>query len=98
MTTHLHEDIWDKLASGLVQYLRQQRLALMALHVDLDDNGVGLDTLEDLPGGGGHGGGPDHLVPLVLPGVQTLLGDQVGGASHVLVLGLKVIVYLVCQE
>ena len=24
---HLHEDVGDKLAGGLVQYLRQQRLA-----------------------------------------------------------------------
>ena len=90
---HLHEDVGDKLAGRLVQYLWEQRLALVSLHVNLDDHGVGLDAVEDFPGGGGHGGRPDHLVPLVLPGVQTLLGDQVGGAGHVLVLGLGHILF-----
>ena len=60
--THLHEDVGHKLAGGLVQDLGQQRLALVALHVDLDDDGVGGDLAEDLGGGGGHGGRPDHLV------------------------------------
>lgn len=60
----------------------------MTLHVNLDDHSVGLDTLKDLPGGGGHCGWAYHLLPLVFTSVEALLGDQVGGASHVLVLRL----------
>ena len=87
--THLHEDVRHKLAGGLVQDLWQQRLALVALHVDLDDDSVGGDLTEDLGGGGGHGGWPNHLVPAVHSAVQRLLGDQVGGPRHVLVLVLR---------
>ena len=71
-----------------VDLSRKQGFALVTLHVYLDDHGVCLDAIEDLPGGDGHSGGPYHLLPLLFPCVETLLGDQVCGARHVLVLRL----------
>ena len=62
----------------------------MSLYIYLNDDGAGLDVVKYVPGGDGHRWRANHLLPLVLPAVQLVLGDQVGGARHVLVLGLQV--------
>ena len=69
-------------------------LAFVSLHIYLNDDGAGLDVLKYVPGGDGDCWRSDDLLPLVLPAVQLVLADQVGGARHVLVLRLKVRVEL----
>ena len=66
----------------------------MTLNVDLDDDGLGLDLLKDVPGGDGDCRGSDDLLPLVVAGVELLPGDEVRGPGHVAVLGLQVGVQL----
>ena len=73
-----------------MDFQNDQHLAFVSLHIYFDDDGAGLDVVKYVPGGDGDCWRADDLLPLVLPAVQLVLADQVGGARHVPVLGLQV--------
>ena len=62
----------------------------MALYINFYDNNIRVYTVKYVLSSNRNCWRSDHLLPLVLAIVQILLGDEVGGPCHVVVLGLQV--------
>ena len=66
----------------------------MSFHIYFDDNNIRVYFIKYVFRGNRNSRGSNHLLPFILPTVEVLLGDKVGGPGHVVVLSLQVGVQL----